>query len=183
MGLPVTELVPVPVLRCPVPVFVIFAFGYPHIYLVIIMFSNLQTQYAITTSKTQRWPNQYQSQIHSVRPTAIGAQALICHYFPIWRTEICQQVKKIYGPRDITTNYAGRSAWSQHPCHRCEAPPGCHRQFSRALLWLGRLKRCNHITGTPVRRLNHLVEPVWISISEDTSEDQIYLWLECTYLN
>ena len=33
MGLPVPELVPVPVLRSPVPVLVICAFGYPHIYL------------------------------------------------------------------------------------------------------------------------------------------------------
>ena len=31
MGLPVPELVPVPVLRCPVPVLVICAFGYQHI--------------------------------------------------------------------------------------------------------------------------------------------------------
>jgi hypothetical protein len=30
MGLPVPELVPVPVLRCPVPVLVICAFGYQH---------------------------------------------------------------------------------------------------------------------------------------------------------
>ncbi len=33
MGLPVPELVPVPVLRCPVPVLLICAFGYPHIYI------------------------------------------------------------------------------------------------------------------------------------------------------
>jgi hypothetical protein len=33
MGLPVPELVPVPLLRCPVPVLVICAFGYQHTYI------------------------------------------------------------------------------------------------------------------------------------------------------
>jgi hypothetical protein len=36
MGLPVPELVPVPVLRCPVLVLVICAFGYLHRYLPLI---------------------------------------------------------------------------------------------------------------------------------------------------